>query len=114
MNERHRVYQLMEMWFEEAAIAPKAQLIMEHFLSRYHETVVKSGRSKELAAELFSTYLELIRGLNKNPIAFEPYHAMLTKPVNYYQFGIDFASPLVNENVSECLGIENLAKIVFI
>ena len=112
MNEGHRVYKLMEMWFKEAAVSPKAQVIMKDFLSRYHATVVKSGCSHELAVEeLFSTYLELIRGLNFNPIAFESYHAMIIKPVNYYQFGIDFASPLVNANVSEYVGEENLIKI---
>ncbi|MCH9632722.1 MAG: hypothetical protein S4CHLAM6_10600 [Chlamydiae bacterium] len=111
MDEEHLVYQLMEKWFEEASVSEKSQEVMKKFLARYHSTVQISGESKEFAGELFTRYLELLRGLNRKPIAFEPYHKMITEPVDFYQFGLDFARPLIDSRVSEYLGEDSLKKI---
>ena len=111
MDSKHPVYQKMEEWFKMASIAPKLREIMRAFLLRYHATVLQSGGSQEFAAELFTRYIDLLNNLTKNPIVFEPYHQMITEPVDYYKFGLDFARPLINESVSEYLGEDNLNQI---
>lgn len=58
----------------------------------------------------FSTLMELIRRAGSAPIDFQPYHKILRYPFDYYKFGFDFASILLDAERSRVLGQEHLHK----
>ncbi len=103
--------QLMELWFKEQKLEGKSQQIMRSFLPTYIEAAQKSGQTDAFILKILSTYINLLRQLSQNPFAFEPYHKMLQKPFDYYQFGLEFVRPLVNQKASTYLGDENLEEI---
>ena len=49
---------------------------------------------KTLSRGFFNSFISL---LNKSiPYRFEPYHKKITRPFNYYQFGLDFIRPFID------------------
>lgn len=49
----------------------------------------------------FETVIDAVIAQEKTPYRFEPYHKAIRSPFDYYKLGIDFAKPLVEENVIE-------------
>jgi glycerol-3-phosphate O-acyltransferase len=61
--------------------------------------------------DVFITFINLVKEQIKKPGIFANYHQKIEKPFDYYQFGIDFVSPLVDKKNSKVFGEENLFKI---
>lgn len=101
----------MNQWFEKGNISEKSRKVMRNFFNQYHATVVQSGNPERVANNLFAQFVELLNELIEKPFSFAPYHKMITKPFNYYQFGMDFTRPLINASASQYLGGENLKRI---
>lgn len=57
---------------------------------------------------MFRTLLELSRRCVEQPIAFSPIHARMLAPFDYYKFGFEFASTLMNQEASTVKGQENI------
>lgn len=68
------------------------------------------GDPTEFTERNFSTLLELARRAVADPINFQPYHKKIRTPFDYYKFGFDFASILLDVDNSTVLGRENLSK----
>ncbi len=101
----------MDQWSSEGLIDPKNYSIMKNFLKSYWKTGLGGGAPQSQILKVFDEYLPLLGKLLKHPFKFEPYHQMITKPFDHYQFGLDFARPLVNQKASKYLGHTNLKKI---
>ncbi len=83
--------------------------ILKHFYEGYRSTL---GEKFSLSEEkLFVTYLELASSQCQKPYSFELYHQAIREPLDYYQFGIEILSPLVNRKMSSVLGKEYLPEI---
>ena len=66
----------------------------------------------EFSEEMFSTLLELARRCLHDPIDFGAYHERVRTPFDYYKFGHDFASVLLNVEASIVDGKENALQAV--
>ncbi len=58
-----------------------------------------------------SPLLDLIKQQCHNPFQFQPYHAQIRSPYDYYAFGIDLVKPLVDLPHSTVSGLEHIKKI---
>lgn len=70
------------------------------------------GNPTEFTERNFSTLLELSRRAFANPLHFKPYHERLRHPFDYYKFGFDFASILLNIDLSTVIGRNNIADAI--
>lgn len=82
----------------------------------YRLAVVKNENftadAGEYSETMFSTLLELTRRFVIDPIQYESFHQMVRAPFDYYKFGFDFASVLLNVKASSVLGRESLTEAV--
>ncbi len=93
-------------YIEEGSIPPKYGDIIEKFYLCYQEAI---GPDTPNAA--FLQFLSLIKQQCLEPFQFQPYHAHLRKPFDYYQFGIDMLKPLMDESQSTLAGMDSLKEI---
>ena len=84
---------------------------LEPFLISYEEVIKRKGLDFLQYKELLLTYGEFIFGQIVKPYTFTPFHKAIHSPINYYKFGIDFFTPIINFSRSTLSGRENLEKI---
>ncbi|MEZ5314934.1 MAG: 1-acyl-sn-glycerol-3-phosphate acyltransferase [Chlamydiales bacterium] len=60
---------------------------------------------------IFESFLQFVTEQIAHPYQFESFHKKITKPYNYYKFGMDFLRPLVNKKKSRIFKIENVKKM---
>jgi glycerol-3-phosphate O-acyltransferase len=77
----------------------------------YTEYLKASHLDSSQIGTLFATMLTLIEKQCLAPFTFEPFHRLIRKPFDYYQFGIDFVLPLVDLPHSSVRGQEHLNAI---
>lgn len=77
----------------------------------YAASMIESGFTTQDFDPLFFTLLDLVKEQVQTPYAFEPYHAKILSPKNYYKFGIEFIRPLVIQSRSFVFGMDQVAKI---
>lgn len=80
--------------------------ILRQFFSSYAEALKQNNEDVETYAKIFGLYLEFIVEQVKSPYQFEPYHACMLSPVNYYAFGLDLIRPLVQFSKCKRLHLE--------
>lgn len=95
----------------EGAIPPKYGEIIEKFYLCYQEAISSSEENTDTHNEVFLTLLHLIDQQCQNPFDFQPYHALIRKPFDYYQFGLDLVKPLVDLPHSTVKGLDHLKQI---
>ena len=93
-------------------VPEKYEKILEGFLESYQSVIAAHGKRLDACLPSFELFLTLIENQFQNPYQFEPYHRAIRKPIDYYQFGVDFLRPLVDLPHSTANGLENLNKIV--
>lgn len=85
-----------------------------HWYGSYRSAVAKNKQFKgdptEFTETMFNTLLELARRAVTSPIEFRPYHERIRQPFDFYKFGFDFASILLDHEESTVLGRENIAE----
>jgi glycerol-3-phosphate O-acyltransferase len=101
----------LEQYLKEGSIPAKYGDIIEKFYLCYQEAISGSGEPADHHDELFITLLSLIKQQSQNPFDFQPYHTQLRKPFDYYQFGQDLVSPLVDLPRSTLHGLDHLKEI---
>lgn len=69
---------------------------------------IGSTNASNFVEAAFETLMELMRRHVVDPIQFEPFHRRIVQPFDYYSFGMDFASALVDVAHSRVLGLDNL------
>ena len=86
--------------------------ILQKFYANYKKQIIKEDLEKNIHIKLFFTLIDILKSLAKHPFSFEAYHKKIRKPFDYYQFGIDFFSPLVIKEKSQIFGERNIQKIL--
>jgi|JI10StandDraft_1071094.scaffolds.fasta_scaffold03989_18 glycerol-3-phosphate O-acyltransferase len=89
-------------------IPEKIPHIFRQFIESYKQVIIDHGEDPEEYIGIFDTFIKLVKFEFKKPFTFQPYHEKIRKPIDYYQFGIDFLRPLVDLENSSLSGIENL------
>ncbi len=97
--------------YEKKGLFPKRYTeIIKDFICSYREAVEQGGVSFAKLLPQFSLFLKLVEKQLKHPFAFEPYHQKIRSPIDYYQFSLDFISPLIDFSASRLLGKEHLMQ----
>lgn len=81
------------------------------FLKNFQEIIEKHGTSKEEARQLHDTFLKLSEEQLNNPYSFEPYHKKIRSPFDYYSFGNNFFSHIIDMKHSTVNGLERVDEI---
>jgi glycerol-3-phosphate O-acyltransferase len=66
---------------------------------------------KEFDLSIFFLFLDLVKKQIENPSKFEIHHKKIRSPIDYFQFGIDFVTPLIDKKKSLLKGENNIEKI---
>lgn len=104
-------YSKLEQYVKEGSIPPKYADIIEQFYLCYQEAISSAEGPADYHHEVFVTLLTLIKEQCETPFDFQPYHALIRKPFDYYQFGLDLVKPLVDLPRSTINGMEHLKQI---
>jgi glycerol-3-phosphate O-acyltransferase len=85
-------------------LSPRHAKLLEQFCMSYRKI---EGTSESV----ISRFLDFIQRQVDHPFRFQPYHEKIRRPLDYYQFGLDFIRPLINFSSSTVSGIETLHQI---
>jgi glycerol-3-phosphate O-acyltransferase len=88
-------------------IPEKYQKIFIQFCSGYQKAL---GEDASVLPNLL-LFIELLEEQFQSPYVFQPYHQKIRRPIDYYQFSLDFIRPLIDLPHSQILGKENLDRI---
>ncbi|MBI3901106.1 MAG: 1-acyl-sn-glycerol-3-phosphate acyltransferase [Chlamydiia bacterium] len=92
----------------DGPIPLKYREILSQFVACYAQAL---GPLFDLSASQLLLFLELITPHFSSPFSFQPYHQKIRHPFDYYQFGLDFIRPLIEENRSKVYGEDQLDQI---
>jgi glycerol-3-phosphate O-acyltransferase len=103
-----------QRYAREGVVAPVTVATITGWFDSYTEAARRSvhvtADPVEYTEHMFSTLLELARRHVANPLDFSPYHEKVRTPFDYYKFGLEFATVLVDTNNSKVSGQENIWK----
>ena len=85
---------------------------LRQFYESYKETLEEHGLSMEPSLPCFFNFLEFLKEQHNNPYTFEPYHAQIREPFDYYAFGLEFLRPLVDLSISSLHGEGHVREIL--
>lgn len=85
--------------------------VVHNFYVSYDEATSENGYTLEHTQPILNQFLDLVIEQLEHPYSFEPFHARLLTPFNYYRFGLEFIRPLVVFPKSTLHGIHNLDTI---
>jgi len=96
---------------QKGLIDEKYGPIFTDFMDCYRKTIEARGLDFNDFIPLFKTFLQLVIETTENPFLFPLYHKKIRKPFDYYQFGLDLMSPLIDVKNSTLQGKDNLKQI---
>ena len=96
---------------EQSSIQEKHKREFKQFYTAYKEILDKSAVDPSLYESTLDFFLERLKEQAISPYEFKLYHEKVRKPLDFYQFGLDFMSPLVDKPTSSLQGEENLQEI---
>lgn len=112
-NSKHNpFYVKLQEYVRQGSIPPKYADIIEQFYLCYQEAISSGKGPVDAHNVVFVTLLSLIKEQCEKPFDFQPYHQLIRKPFDYYQFGLDLVKPLVDLPHSTVSGMEHLEQIV--
>ena len=82
------------------------------FYQSYREAVLRNGHDLNDYEKYMFQFKDLIIKTLDSPYHFEPFHQRVRKPIDYYQFGLNFIRPLVVFNKSIVKGKNNVKKMI--
>lgn len=86
--------------------------IIAEFLACYRQALEEGPVPFSDQIPMLRFFLQLALEQFRSPYQFEPFHEKIRSPVDYYKFGIDFLTPLVELDKSEVHGKKNIDRIV--
>ncbi len=94
----------MDKRLKPEGLPKKYERILTQFFQCYREA---TGGGDPILQQ----FSELLRLQLKQPFTFEPYHKKVRRPIDYYQFSLDFIRPLIDLVHSSVQGMEVLGRI---
>lgn len=80
------------------------------FLSFFNSYSLSINGENNDYLKVFYTYFELCKKNIQKPFEFDHYHQKIRKPFDYYQFGLDLLTPLVDKAHSKVVGGTNIEQ----
>lgn len=97
--------------YDRGLIPLKYYQIVLQFYNCFREAIDQAKRPVESIIPTFLLFLQLLREQFAHPHQFEPYHRKIRRPIDYYQFSLDFIRPLIDFSQSSVMGLETLDEI---
>ena len=107
----HSFHQEIDQFVKKGKLPSFVAEIMRKFYQSYVEAAVKNGFTVEAVEPRLLQLLHFAAKQITFPYRFEPYHKKITRPFNYYQFGLDFIRPLIDFPKSTVINEHILNKI---
>lgn len=102
----------LETMLQEGILSLKVKQNLEKFFLSYEHTLTSHGMSMWEHPNIFFDFLDRVGEQERSPYQFRSYHEHIRHPFDYYQFGIDFMRPLVDQKRSTVAGLEHVQEIV--
>jgi len=90
---------------------PDFEIVLKKFYASYKQAVESNGLSMDKLDPVLEFFLTFVEEQLKTPYSFEPLHQAIRKPIDYYQFGLDFIKPLIVLKDSTVLNLEVVDEI---
>jgi|JI9StandDraft_1071089.scaffolds.fasta_scaffold48865_1 glycerol-3-phosphate O-acyltransferase len=84
---------------------------LEPFMTSYGAIIERKGLDKAFYHNLLVSYGKFIVAQLKEPYKFGSFHEAIRSPIDYYQFGIDFFTPLIDFAKATFTGKEHVEEI---
>ena len=84
---------------------------LKNFFRDYVKAGKENGWDEAALGRIFLSYVEQVAKEHVRPYPFLTYHQKILAPFNYYELGINFMRPLVDEKSSFYLGTDTLDSI---
>ena len=107
----HSFHQEIDKFVKKGKLPSFVAEIMRKFYQSYAEAAVKNGYTIEAIEPRLLQLLHFAVKQITYPYRFEPYHKKITRPFNYYKFGLDFIRPLIDFKKSTVVNEHILDKI---
>jgi glycerol-3-phosphate O-acyltransferase len=95
---------------KEGALTDKVTAALLLFFRTYVKAAKDTASPDEILS-WFNTFFKILREIHQTLPIFQPYHAALRFPFDYYTFGNDFLKHLVDRSQSTIVGHDQLKKI---
>lgn len=107
----HSFHQEIDKLVKKGKLPSFVAEIMRKFYQSYVEAAVQNGYTIEVIEPRLLQLLHFAVKQITFPYRFEPYHKKITRPFNYYKFGLDFIRPLIDFKKSTVVNGHILDKI---
>lgn len=101
----------LERLFTSGRVPSKYQLILQQFYDEVRSALLEAHQPIEAFLRSFSLFLHFLEEQFETPFEFQPYHAKIRKPIDYYQFSLDFIRPLIDLKHSRVFGLDVATEI---
>ena len=91
-------------------LSEKIAAAILQFYTSYRKAARDSATPDEINS-WFTTFLKILSQIHQSTPVFEPYHAAVRSPFDYYAFGNDFLRPLIDRSKSSVIGHDHLKEI---
>jgi len=96
---------------EKYPIPEKYEPVMQGFFTSYMTEVYKAGNDVDYYEKVLTNLFKKVLENMKDPHKFEPFHAAMREPFDYYALGNEFATGVINAEDSTVIGKEQIEKI---
>ncbi|MEM1283185.1 MAG: 1-acyl-sn-glycerol-3-phosphate acyltransferase [Chlamydiota bacterium] len=96
---------------ERSAITQEIFITLTEFFHSYKDALERQGASIYDHSNLLCEFLDMVEKQLAEPFHFDLFHKAITKPFDYYQFGLDFLRPLIIFSESRVEGEERIEEI---
>ncbi len=104
-------FQKLQQAKEQGALSQALASMLHNFYLSYEEAIQENHFVPTSVSPILNQFLDLVIEQLKHPYHFEPYHHRMTKPVNYYAFGLNLIRPLIDFTRSSLNGSQHLNQI---
>jgi glycerol-3-phosphate O-acyltransferase len=109
--ESPKVAAEMNRLFQSGSLPSKYKKILRSFYTQVRNALCHANRPLEPFDNTFMDYLQALTELYKNPFVFQPYHAKVREPFDYFLSSRDFIRPLIDQEQSKVFGTEIATEI---
>ncbi len=92
-------------------LPPDSREHIQQFMDSYMEATARQGGTNADLGTLFTQFVERVKEQIANPHKFEPYHQRVTEPFNYYRFGVNIMSGVIDHAQSTRHGLQYADEI---
>lgn len=109
-NSKHNFLEILASYKNRHLLTERQADNIKSFYTSYLASIDESHSKLELE-KIFFSFLDLIKKQIENPYPFQLYHKKIREPYDYFKFGIEFMSPMIDKKNSTILGKDRLHEI---